>query len=217
MADEDEDYLERSQQRWRGDEEPQHLTWGVMMSGEPFVEFLRPHARTVRTDTIAEIGPGYGRITEAVIKSDIPFGRYIGLELSEARVDRLRSAFTDPRIEFRQADILGPVALNEPFALVFASGVFEHFYPDLRQALRSISSLLKSGGAVVFDLIREENGAPRPVWHDDGTYYRIYSIAEVAHQLREAGLTTEEVRPLSFGPNGYGTEVLRTAVCARKS
>jgi len=98
--------LDLSQSRWRGDEADAGLTWGVPMSGDEFVRALCEHLVLDNT-TIVEIGPGYGRILDSLLKTASPFRRYIGLELSAARVTRLRDRFRDPRIEFREADVLG--------------------------------------------------------------------------------------------------------------
>ena len=88
-AEKEQKLLNLSQARWRSDEPDAGLTWGVPMSGDAFVRVLCEHF-TFDNATIVEIGPGYGRILEALLKRSTPFRRYIGLEISAARVARLR-------------------------------------------------------------------------------------------------------------------------------
>src|SRR5436853_7504256 len=104
--------LTLSQVRWRSDEPDAGLTWGVRMVGDEFVRFLVSHVTLDDTSTIVEIGPGYGRILETLLEQGLPFRRYIGLEISPARVAHLRERFRGPRVEFPQVDGLRRVEFN---------------------------------------------------------------------------------------------------------
>ena len=56
------------------------------------------------TDTVVEIGPGRGSLTEILAERS---GRVIGIEIDRALVDQLRKKFADKRnVEIIQADIL---------------------------------------------------------------------------------------------------------------
>src|SRR5262245_30895524 len=149
MNDITADHLTRSQRRWRGDESDEGLTWGVRMEGDAFVDFLSARAPRDPDAIVVEIGPGYGRITEALLRRGVPFKRYVGYDISEARVRRLRQRFIDPRLSFEHCDILKGAALNGLASLTFGSAVFEHFYPDFGPALAAISRFTKPGGALV--------------------------------------------------------------------
>ena len=154
--------LRRSQKRWRDDEPSAGLTWGVPMSGDEFVRVLCEHF-TFDNSIIVEIGPGYGRVLDSLLKNSAPFHRYIGLEISAARVARLRDQYRDRRIEFREADVLGRVDLNAVADLTFSSAVFEHLYPDFSRALETVSQFTRPGGLVVIDFIRDDNDVRSPL------------------------------------------------------
>src|SRR5215471_9967458 len=155
-AKEYDSLLGLSQRRWRGDEPDAGLTWGVPMVGDEFVQFLLNHVTLRSNSTIVEIGPGYGRILDALLKEAVPFRRYIGIDISAARVDRLCEKFRDPRIEFREGDILSKFELNAVADLTVSSAVFEHLYPDFGAALDTISQFTKPGGATIVDFIRTD-------------------------------------------------------------
>lgn len=218
-----DDPLALSQRRWRGDEGDVHLTWGVRMTGKPFVDFMLSYAAPNPADTIVEIGPGYGRITSDLLERQSQFARYIGLELSPARVTRLRQQFSDPRMEFREADLLAlpTVGLSSEFTadLVFGSAVFEHFYPHFGVALSTIASFTRAGGKLVFDLVRFDEALNKPAIGFDsgnGTYVRVYTIAELVDIFRGSGFLLDALGRLSFGMGAYGAEVLRTVIRATR-
>src|SRR5262249_37711594 len=159
------------------DEPDAGLTWGVRMTGAEFVRFILEHVALTHASTIVEIGPGYGRILEALLKNGVPFRRYIGLEISAARVSRLSEQFRDRRIEFREADVLNNIDLNGVADLTFSSAVFEHLYPDFGAALNTISGFTRPGGAAVIDFVRyDDNVELSDSWFEDRTYIRVYSL-----------------------------------------
>ena len=209
--------LARSQTRWRADEPDAGLTWGVPMEGDSFVEYLLKHVRLDNNCTIVEVGPGYGRILQAVMKRGVPFGRYIGLEISEARVSRLRETFHDPRIEFRQADLLGDLDLNAAADLTFSSAVFEHLYPDFGRALQNISRFTRPGGSVVIDFIRsDEKLEEAAAWFDQETYMRRYSLVELTTIFEQNGFLLNDTARISFGQDILNREIARTITLGTK-
>ncbi len=109
------------------------------MVGDPFVDILASRRIWDERTRIVEIGPGYGRIIEAILQRGLPVSHYTGLELSAARIARLKKRYPAQRVSFIEGDILGSVTLNESADLVFGAAVFEHFYPDFGAALRTIS------------------------------------------------------------------------------
>jgi SAM-dependent methyltransferase len=215
----EQDPLAISQTRWRGDEPDETLTWGVRMGGDPFVDFMLAHVAPQPDDHIVEIGPGYGRITEAFLKRQIPFSSYVGLDISEARVSKLSRKFTDPRMSFIYADILRDVPLAKPAQLVFGSAVFEHFYPDFGPALAVISRFLASDGTLVFDLVRD--GQTLRFKHNyftDDAYVRIYGMDEIVEILEQGGffLTAFAANSFGFGGETMGKDIGRIAICTRR-
>jgi len=206
-----------SKQRWRGDEPADGLTWGVPMVGDEFVRFLTSHVTLTASSTIVEIGPGYGRILDALLKQAVPFGRYIGLEISPARVARLWKQFQDPRIEFREADVLGDFKLNAMADLTFSSAVFEHLYPDFGNALDAIAQFTKPGGSTLIDFIRDDERLDQSgSWFDHETYIRVYSIQELKELFEKNGFLIREFGRISFGRDALRREITRTIVFATK-
>jgi len=218
MSDDfDTQLLELSKKRWRGDEADAGLTWGTIMVGDPFVDFLVAYAMPTQTSTLAEIGPGYGRILKTLLDRGTVFQRYIGLELSAARVEHLKQNFQDPRVSFRQADVLQRIDLGEVVDIAFGSAVFEHFYPSFAGALQGISGLLCGGALVVFDLIRQDDALQSAgAWFDGETYMRVYSGAELISLLSDNGFELAEIGKISFGKDVIDREIVRTIVAARK-
>jgi ectoine hydroxylase-related dioxygenase (phytanoyl-CoA dioxygenase family)/multidrug efflux pump subunit AcrA (membrane-fusion protein) len=216
-AREQERLLKLSKLRWQGDEQDAGLTWGVPMVGDAFVRFVQAHAPLTDRSHLVEIGPGYGRILSAILQEGLPFKRYTGLEISSARVARLRRQFQDPRIEFREADILSEVDLNGMADLTFSSAVFEHLYPDFGAALANIARFTRQGGAVVLDFIgSDEKLEHSAAWFDQETYMRIYSRTELNALFEARGLTLNDVGTISFGQDILEREITRTIVFASK-
>jgi phytanoyl-CoA hydroxylase len=210
---EHERLLNLSKLRWRGEEPDAGLTWGVRMQGEEFVRFLLRYVALNDTSTIVEIGPGYGRILQALLNQGVPFRRYIGLEISAARVAHLSKQFQDRRIEFREADVLGTVELNAVADLTFSSAVFEHLYPDFSAALDNISRFTRSGGAVVIDFVRDDENVDRSdAWFDRETYIRVYSLGELKVLFERNGFRLSEAGRISFGQDIINREITRTIV-----
>ena len=215
---EHERLLRASKQRWADDEPDAGLTWGVLMSGDEFVRFVLRHVRMTDRPTIIEIGPGYGRILRELLRYDVPFRRYIGLEISAARVNRLSRQFPDPRIEFREADILGGVELNASADVTISSAVFEHLYPDFSRAIETISGFTRPGGAAIIDFVRDENDPDKSAsWFEkETTYIRAYSEYELKSLFEKSGFTVKQLDRISFGPDVNNREITRTVVFATK-
>jgi phytanoyl-CoA hydroxylase len=210
------DLLQLSQTRWRADEPDDGLTWGVPMSGQEFVRVLFEHFN-FENQTIVEVGPGYGRILDALLKRAAPFRRYIGLEISAARVARLAAEFRDPRVEFRQADILSGVDLKATADLAFSSAVFEHLYPDFGKAVQTIADFLRPGGIAVIDFIRDDRDVEKSAaWFDKETYMRTYSSKELYELFASHGFTIKQSQRISFGLDILNREITRTVIVAAK-
>jgi SAM-dependent methyltransferase len=216
-----DDDLARSQVRWRGDEVDAGLTWGVIMSGQPFLDFVLAHVRPQPSGTIVEIGPGYGRITEALLRSGVPFKRYIGVELSSARVAKLRQRFIDPRMHFIEADVVAGTGLDSLSGtdLIIGSAVFEHFYPDFGRTLDHIARISARSAILVFDLVRNDETltkADAGFEPDGGAFVRMYSLAEIRRLFLKSSFRVTALDRLSFGLGAHQQEVARTAIVAMK-
>ncbi len=215
---EHERLLRLSKERWSADEPDPGLTWGVPMPGDEFVRFVLRHVRMTDASTIVEIGPGYGRILSAFLNHGVPFRRYIGLEISGARVNRLSKQFQDRRIEFREADILTGVELNATADLTVSSAVFEHLYPDFSRAIEAISGFTRAAGATVIDFVRDESDLSKSAswFENETTYIRVYSENELKNLFEKSGFTVDQFDRISFGLDINNREITRTIVFARK-
>src|SRR5688572_11445490 len=213
-----QELLALSQTRWRGDEPDAGLTWGVPMSGDEFVGAMMKHF-AFEGSTIVEIGPGYGRILRALLQRSAPFRRYIGLEISGTRVDRLRDQFRDDsRIEFRQADVLGFLDLNATADLIFSSAVFEHLYPHFGPGLETLSRFTRLGGLAIIDFIRDDHAPEKSAaWFEGETYMRTYSTSELNTIFNSSHFRIEHTGRISFGLDILHREITRTIVVASKT
>jgi hypothetical protein len=68
--------LRKLKERWTADEPDAGLTWGVSMSGKNFAEFVLQHVTLTDNSIVVEIGPGYGRILNALLSHRVRFRRY---------------------------------------------------------------------------------------------------------------------------------------------
>lgn len=200
-----------SQQRWRGEEPAESLTWGRLMSGDTLWDFYQKTRTFAAGDRILEIGPGYGRLLKTAIERNIPFSSYTALELSQARVDQLREQFTLGTVRFVQGDIDSWVG-DRPFDVVICSSTFEHLHPDCKRALRNIGQQLAENGMVFIDFIRADVEAFS--FEETGTYVRQYLQSELRDVFRESGYTIRTIETCTLGQDAHGRAVDRFVVVA---
>jgi SAM-dependent methyltransferase len=223
-----------SHRRWSGDEPEAELTWGRVMTGDSLWSVYQRYRQFSPNDTILEIGPGYGRILRTALEWNVPFRSYIGLELSRARVDRLRQELKHDKVAFVAGDI-DTWTSTLRFNVVICSSTFEHLHPDCRAALRNIRHHLTPGADIFIDFI---GGVPRkyfgiplapftvqliqnmrfsPRWFGySGTYYRIYSLRELREVFTECGYAVRAIEVCTLG-TGKGGPVTRLVVAAREA
>jgi len=202
-----EETWERSRSRWRTTKPTPHLTWGVEVSGEPFVSKVAEHGALGPDRRILEIGPGYGRLLTACVARGGSFGSYIGVDLSPENVSHLRKRFPQGNVDFVEADIES-VDLGEPVDTVISSLTFKHLFPSFEAALQNVAGQMSPGALAVFDLIE---GHRRYFAEDGVSYMRFYTRPEVEAILANTGLELvlfDEVRHLA--------DHVRLLVVARK-
>ena len=188
-----EEAWERSRTRWRAAEPDANLTWGAELTGDAFIDCAEHHGAFGDGRHIVEVGPGYGRLLSTIVKRDLPFGRYTGIDLSQTNVDHLSGRFTDDRIAFRVEDV-EQARFEEPVDAVLSSLTFKHLFPSFEQALSNLAGQMAPESVVLFDLIE---GSRRFFEDDDVTYIRWYEGCEVEEMLGRCGLERvafEEVR-----------------------
>jgi SAM-dependent methyltransferase len=173
----------RAQSRWRAALPSAGLTWGRDIDGTAFVACASAHGAFGPGRRLLEIGPGYGRILDAVLEGGYPFAGYTGLDLSAANVAHLRARFADPRVEFVHADA-EQTSLSGRFDTVLSSLTFKHAFPSFAAILANLAAQLDQNAVVAFDLIEGER---RYFQRDERTYIREYSRGEIPDILRDAG------------------------------
>lgn len=172
-----QDLWERSRTRWRGDEADTSLTWGSTWTGDAFVKLVERHFQFEAKSLLLEIGPGYGRLLDTIKAHGLRFEKYLGLDISEARVKRLENKYSDDRrILFTVGDV-EKFSVPEQFDLCVASATFSHLFPNFAEALSNVRRHLKIGGVLCFDV--SEGGSVGGFQQDGATFGRCYNDAEL--------------------------------------
>jgi len=198
---------ERSKTRWRHSAPTTCLTWSKSVDGDAFVLKAASYNAFGNEKAILEIGPGYGRLLEVILKHDMPFRNYVGVDISAENVKYLKERFTKPKVSFLCDDV-ETASLNDKFDVVLSSLVLKHLFPSFEKALNNISSYLNPGCMVLFDLIE---GKKRYFEGDGVTYIRHYGREEVLEILQRASLNL-----LTFDSVQHDPDHLRLLVVAKK-
>lgn len=185
LAESRDETWERSRTRWREASPTSNLTWDTELTGDAFIEKVAATGAFGPETDVLEIGPGYGRLLRACLDAGVGFRTYVGVDLSAENVAHLKQRFGTDMVSFINADI-ETLELDSDVDLVLSSLTLKHLYPSCERALANVSSRLRPGGRLVFDLIEGE----RRRWeHDNVTYIRSYSRVEVREILGRIGFT----------------------------
>jgi SAM-dependent methyltransferase len=196
LAESREETWERSRSRWRQASPTSNLTWDEELTGDAFIAKAVANGGFSPEADVLEIGPGYGRLFRACLKSGAHFRSYLGVDLSAENVRYLTEHFGNDAVTFVQADI-ETVELERDFSLVISSLTLKHLYPSFERALANISSSVRPGGRLVFDLIEGK----RCHWeHDRATYIRSYTRQEVREILGRIGFTSVSFDQVEHSP-----------------
>jgi SAM-dependent methyltransferase len=201
-----------SQVRWRGDESPAGLTWGRLMTGDTLWNLYLRFKQFMGNDRLLEIGHGYGRLLNTAIQRNIPFTSYTAVDLSVARIDKLRDEFTVHGVQFVNGDI-EYWAGTSAFDVVICSGTFEHLHPDCRRALKNIHRQIADGGTVFIDFICTEKSDAH--FEESGTYIRQYPPEELLAIFHECQYVVVSVETCTLAHDDFDP-VDRFVVVARK-
>jgi SAM-dependent methyltransferase len=209
----------QARSRWRGDGPDAELTWGSIMTGDSFFDEVEKHFPFTSYTRILEIGPGYGRLLKTLLDRGHPFASFCGVDLSEARVDKLRRQFSDDRIRFEIGDC-SQYKLSQSFDIGLCSATFEHLYPSIEQTLVNLRSQIDLNGLLFVDFImHDENLSLSQAYFEDesigGAYIRIYSLPELERLFDQADFTIQTARPLVLGTGFQGETIRRMLICAR--
>lgn len=202
-----EDARERSRSRWRNTEPVAGLTWGKKISGQNFISKIASYKAFGPDKSVLEVGPGYGRLLQAMLEMEIPFDSYLGVDISAKNVARLKEQFSNAKIDFLPADV-ETAELGRTFDVVFSSLTFKHLFPSFEKALINLTRFINPGGMYFIDLIE---GKQR-YFEDDGvTYIRLYERTEVEEILERAKLGL-----VAFDQVQHDPEHVRLLVVAKK-
>lgn len=107
---------------------------------------------------VLDLGCGTGFNLARLQSLNLPFGTYIGIDLSADMLARARQKFAQlPNIEFRQLDLLIDPLPEGPFDLVVSTNVFEHL-PNARGVVEKAMECLRPGGAALIMFFIEDVG-----------------------------------------------------------
>lgn len=213
--------LDRSQRRWREYEAPSGLTWGVEMTGDSLWDVYCKHHRFDESESILEVGPGYGRLLTTALEREIPFRDYIGLELSSHRTEHLNALLGNRRISFVCGDVM-TYAFERQFDVVLCSATFEHLFPDFRSALENLKPQLSSGAVLFIDFIKVLRGlSPLRImpagFEQNDAYVRHYTADHLCRIFAETGFRVRALESCALGTAVDGKEIERTVVVANNA
>ena len=123
------DAYERFMSRWSRGIAAQFVPWLQVPSGKRWLE----------------VGCGTGALTQSIVDLASP-SSVLGIEPSQAFIERARATVTGARVEFRQAGAEQLPGLGEFDAVV--SGLVLNFLPDPADSLRQMAQITSAGGVV---------------------------------------------------------------------
>ena len=179
-----EELWERSRIRWRESKPNSNLTWGRQITGDNFMSKVSRYGVFHFDTTILEVGAGYGRLLKACLNQNIPFKKYVAVDISEQSVNYLRKTFPTKNIAVIHGDV-EKIVLPTKVDVVLSSLTFKHLFPSFEKALSNITQYVKLGGMVFFDL---REGHTRVFEKDGITYNRSYMKSEILEILSKVGL-----------------------------
>jgi trans-aconitate 2-methyltransferase len=110
-------------------------------------------------ERVLDAGCGSGRVTE-LLADRLPRGRVVALDGSPAMLDEARrrlERFGD-RVEFVQADLRGPLPIDEPVHAILSTATF-HWIHDHAALYRHLAAVIRPGGQLVAQYGGGENTA----------------------------------------------------------
>lgn len=117
-------------------------------------------AELVPGSTVADVACGTGKLTAALAERVGPFGRVVGIDLSDGMLELARSEYRDiVQVEFRKGDALAlPLEDGEVDAATIAFGLRN--LADFEAGFRELARVVRPAGRVVC----LELTMPRPRW-----------------------------------------------------
>jgi len=190
-----EDDWNKSRERWRNCNPDEDLTWGVYLTGDPFISKVSSYNVFSPEKSILEVGPGYGRLLKSILTLNIPFSKYLGVDISPKITKFLSETFKEHNIRFIQGDI-ETISLDSRFDIVLSSLTFMHLYPSLAKALNNIVKHMNPQGTLFFDVVEGTGGGfPNPTH-----FIRGYTREEIQETLRDLSLESIDLSTVQHTP-----------------
>lgn len=200
---------ERAQLTWRlAQPDAIWTTWGIEITGEAFIAKAESYADFDPAKAILEIGPGYGRLLRECLRRELPFRRYVAVDISPANAKHLAQQFGRDDIDVVNDDI-ETVDLGERFDIVLSSLTLKHLYPSFEAALRNVERQLNPGATLIFDVLEGEFATFTPA--DGVSYVRGYTREEL-----QAMLSAMSLQFVAFDEVEHAPGQVRLLVVARK-
>lgn len=137
--------------------------------------------------SILELGFGYNRLLDSLLKLDFPFKYYSGIDISEFNVDNAWRISISPRIRFILGDF-NEVEFDETYDLVISSLTLKHQYPSFEQTLNNIKNYMNENAIIIFDLLEGDSEKNRwEVKNEYQNYLAFYSREEILNVLQATG------------------------------
>jgi len=207
LLDSKEHMKVQARKRWIEAKPNVHLTWDKEVSGDAFIKKVLKYGTFQPNKNILEIGPGYGRLLKAILKENLPFKNYYGVDLSAENIFYLKKTFTTPNVHF----ICGnaeDIQFDNTFDMTISSLTFKHMFPTFEKTLHNVSTHMKKGSMIFFDLYEGNVG----FFEEDGTYIKHYSKSQIKDILKRSMLELVDFDNVTHSP-GFS----RLLVIAKRS
>jgi SAM-dependent methyltransferase len=130
--------------------------------------------------SVLDLGCGTGANLERLLDLNLRFGSYIGVDQSEAMLDRARNRFGHlHNVSFRRLDLLADPLPEGPFDLVVCTWVFSHL-PDPGRVVEETMKRLKEGGHVVL-LFIARSGGRQALLRPPLAFFSTYPVSQDAY------------------------------------
>ena len=203
-----DDLEQDARHRWEISNPDVHLTWGEEISGDAFIAQAMSYDLFGKDRNVLEIGPGYGRLLTSMLKQEVAYASYLGVDISASQVRHLTDAFANEKTIFVQGNA-ETFNTDNTFDVLISSLTLKHIFPSFEKAIRNVSRFMKPGAMTFIDFIE---GDSRKFEDDGQTYVRHYTREELTGIMALAGFEI-----VDFDIVNHTDEHSRLVVIARKT
>lgn len=126
--------------------------WRTWLYADAHRAFERAAATHLPPDgRVLDLGCGTGANLARLLDMNVPFKRYVGVDLTEAMLDKARQAYGErDDVDFERLDVETDPLPEGPFDLILSSWTFEHLSNPRKVVHRAWSALRPGGYMVLF-------------------------------------------------------------------